>query len=149
MVDCTGEGAVFVEANADGTVEEIGDITKHDPVTLGKLVNDNIPAAKEILEIHPMLGQVWRSFGCFVLMISYILYMHMYFSLKEVPPLGEIKDHINLIDMISFISLVDFHYYIRSQTDLERSSLKKTNLIELVEGKWSYIIRVIFLNIPF
>ncbi|KAG6686175.1 hypothetical protein I3842_11G004200 [Carya illinoinensis] len=68
MVDCTGEGAVFVEANADGTVEEIGDITKHDPVTLGKLVYDNIPAAKEILEIHPMLAQVTKfKCGGFVL----------------------------------------------------------------------------------
>ena len=57
IVDCTGEGAVFVEAEADCTIEEIGDITKPDPVTLGKLVYD-IPGAKNILEIPPLIAQV-------------------------------------------------------------------------------------------
>ncbi|KAG5537238.1 hypothetical protein RHGRI_024625 [Rhododendron griersonianum] len=38
IVDCTAEGAVFVEAEANCTMEEIGDNTKPDPVTLGKLV---------------------------------------------------------------------------------------------------------------
>ncbi|KAL3839121.1 hypothetical protein ACJIZ3_023712 [Penstemon smallii] len=37
-VDCTGEGAVFVEAEADCELTELGDITKPDPMTLGKLV---------------------------------------------------------------------------------------------------------------
>ncbi|KAL9380761.1 hypothetical protein Peur_026418 [Populus x canadensis] len=46
IVNCTGEGAVFVEAEANCAMEEIGDITKPDPKTLGKLVYD-IPDAKE------------------------------------------------------------------------------------------------------
>lgn len=57
IVDCTGEGAVFVEAETDCGIEEIGDITKPDPVTLGKLVYD-IPGAKNILEIPPVVAQV-------------------------------------------------------------------------------------------
>lgn len=57
IVNCTGEGAVFVEAEADSSIEEIGDITKPDPVTLGKLVYD-IPGAKNILEIPPLVVQV-------------------------------------------------------------------------------------------
>jgi omega-hydroxypalmitate O-feruloyl transferase len=57
IVDCTGEGAVFVEAEADCAIEEIGNITKPDPVTLGKLVYD-IPGAKNILEIPPLVAQV-------------------------------------------------------------------------------------------
>lgn len=57
IVDCIGEGAVFVEAETDCTIEEIGDITKPDPVTLGKLVYD-IPGAKNILEIPPLVAQV-------------------------------------------------------------------------------------------
>lgn len=57
IVDCTGEGAVFVEAEANCAIEEIGDITKPDPVTLGKLVYD-IPGAKNILEIPPLVAQV-------------------------------------------------------------------------------------------
>lgn len=57
IVDCTAEGAVFVEAEANCTMEEIGDNTKPDPVTLGKLVYD-IPGAKNILEIPPLVAQV-------------------------------------------------------------------------------------------
>ncbi|KAL6996909.1 histone H3.1 [Sarracenia purpurea var. burkii] len=67
IVDCTGEGAVFVEAEANCTIEEIGDNTKPDPVTLGKLVYD-IPGAKNILEIPPLVAQVTKfKCGGFVL----------------------------------------------------------------------------------
>ena len=57
IVDCTGEGAVFVEAEADCSMYEIGDATKPDPATLGKLVYD-VPGAKNILEIPPLTVQV-------------------------------------------------------------------------------------------
>lgn len=59
IVDCTGEGAVFVEAEADCTIEDIGDTTKPDPETLGKLVYD-IPGAKNILEVPPLVAQVCK-----------------------------------------------------------------------------------------
>lgn len=57
IVNCTSEGAVFVEAEANCTMDAIGDITKPDPKTLGKLVYD-IPGAKNILEIPPLVAQV-------------------------------------------------------------------------------------------
>ncbi|KAI3832197.1 hypothetical protein MKX03_016492 [Papaver bracteatum] len=38
MVNCTGEGALFVEADANLALNEIGDFTKPDHVTYGKLV---------------------------------------------------------------------------------------------------------------
>ncbi|KAB2609087.1 omega-hydroxypalmitate O-feruloyl transferase-like [Pyrus ussuriensis x Pyrus communis] len=38
IVDCTGDGAVFVEAEANCEMEKIGDTTKPDPKTLGNLV---------------------------------------------------------------------------------------------------------------
>lgn len=67
IVNCTGEGAVFVEADANCTMEAIGDITKPDPETLGKLVY-NIPGAKNILEIPPLVAQVTKfKCGGFVL----------------------------------------------------------------------------------
>ncbi|KAF5957285.1 hypothetical protein HYC85_004510 [Camellia sinensis] len=67
IVDCNGEGAVFVEAEANCDIEEIGDNTKPDPVTLGKLVYD-IPGAKNILEMPPLVAQVTKfKCGGFVL----------------------------------------------------------------------------------
>ncbi|KAL4289498.1 hypothetical protein GQ457_14G005050 [Hibiscus cannabinus] len=67
IVDCTGEGAVFVEAEANCKMEEIGDITKPDPETLMKLVYD-IPGAKNILEMPLLVAQVTKfQCGGFVL----------------------------------------------------------------------------------
>ncbi|KAI3759513.1 hypothetical protein L6452_07396 [Arctium lappa] len=67
IVDCNNEGAVFVEAEANCNIEDIGDHTKPDPMTLGKLVYD-IPGAKNILEIPPLVVQVTKfKCGGFVL----------------------------------------------------------------------------------
>ncbi|CAL0323292.1 unnamed protein product [Lupinus luteus] len=62
IVDCNGEGAMFVEGEANCSMEEIGDITKTDPGTLGKLVYD-IPDAKHILQMPPLVAQVTK-FNC-------------------------------------------------------------------------------------
>ena len=59
IVDCNGEGAIFVEAEANCSMKEIGDITKPDPETLRKLVYD-IPGAKNILEVPPLVAQVCK-----------------------------------------------------------------------------------------
>ncbi|KAJ8771938.1 hypothetical protein K2173_027115 [Erythroxylum novogranatense] len=67
IINCTGEGAVFVAAEANCKLAEIGDITKPDPETLGKLVYD-IPGAKNILEMPPLVAQVTKfKCGGFVL----------------------------------------------------------------------------------
>ena len=76
IVDCTGEGAVFVEAEANCGLEEMGDITKPDPITLGKLVYE-IPGAQNLLEIPFLMIQVWvlsNSFVCCLSCIKVILW---------------------------------------------------------------------------
>lgn len=62
IVDCTGEGAVFLEAEADCEMEEIGDMSKPDPSALGKLVFE-IPEAENILQMPLMAAQVTK-FKC-------------------------------------------------------------------------------------
>ncbi|WCJ40173.1 HXXXD-type acyl-transferase family protein [Euphorbia peplus] len=62
IVDCNGEGAVFVEAEANCALKQIGDITKPDPDTLSMLVYD-IPGAKNILQMPPLVVQVTK-FKC-------------------------------------------------------------------------------------
>lgn len=70
IVDCTGEGALLVEAEANCSMEEIGDITKPDPGTLGKLVYD-IPGAKHILQMPPLVAQVsFMTFSCTLFLMS-------------------------------------------------------------------------------
>ncbi|BAT79372.1 Omega-hydroxypalmitate O-feruloyl transferase [Vigna angularis] len=62
IVHNPGEGALFVEAEANCDIEEIGDLTKPDPHTLGKLVY-NVPGARNILEMPLMTVQVTK-FRC-------------------------------------------------------------------------------------
>lgn len=57
VVDCTGDGAVFVEAEANCTVQDIGDTAKPDPGTLGKLVYET-PGAQHILQMPLLAVQV-------------------------------------------------------------------------------------------
>lgn len=61
-VELTGEGAVFVEADAACDLDAVGDLTKPDPAALGQLVY-SVPGAKHILEMPPMTAQVTR-FKC-------------------------------------------------------------------------------------
>ncbi|CAD6254010.1 unnamed protein product [Miscanthus lutarioriparius] len=61
-VELTGEGAVFVEADAACDLADVGDLTKPDPAALGQLVY-SVPGAKHILEMPPMTAQVTR-FRC-------------------------------------------------------------------------------------
>ncbi|CAO2831255.1 unnamed protein product [Amaranthus hypochondriacus] len=73
IVNCDGEtdGAVFVEAEADCNMDEIGDSTKPDPVTLGKLVYE-VPGVKSLLQTPLLVVQVTKfkcggfSLGCCV-----------------------------------------------------------------------------------
>lgn len=62
-VDCTGEGVVFVEADAACDLADMGDLsTTPDPAALGQLVY-SIPGAKNILQMPPITAQVTR-FKC-------------------------------------------------------------------------------------
>ncbi|CAK9183522.1 unnamed protein product [Ilex paraguariensis] len=66
-VDCNGEGVVFVEAEANCTIEVIGDNRMPDPLVHGKLFYD-IPSAKGLLEVPPIMAQVTKfKCGGFVL----------------------------------------------------------------------------------
>ena len=56
-VHCYGQGAVFVDAEATGSVSDLGDLTKPDPARLGKLVYE-VPDVKTILDIPPVVVQV-------------------------------------------------------------------------------------------
>ncbi|KAH7849066.1 hypothetical protein Vadar_012448 [Vaccinium darrowii] len=53
VVHCTDEGAVFVEAKADCTIEDIG----NDTVAMERLVYDT-PSAKHLIEVPPLAAQL-------------------------------------------------------------------------------------------
>ncbi|KAK7358672.1 hypothetical protein VNO77_00610 [Canavalia gladiata] len=70
IVDCREEGVVFVEAEANCVIEDLGDLSKPDLQTFAKLVYD-IPHAKNILHIPPLLIQVTKfKCGGFVLGVN-------------------------------------------------------------------------------
>jgi omega-hydroxypalmitate O-feruloyl transferase len=52
-MDCTGKGTVFVEAEADCAMVDIGDVTDPNASVLSRLVY-NTPGSKNILEM-PLL----------------------------------------------------------------------------------------------
>jgi omega-hydroxypalmitate O-feruloyl transferase len=56
-VECTGEGAPFVEADAACDLADVGDLSTPDPAALGQLVY-SVPGAKNILEMPPITAQV-------------------------------------------------------------------------------------------
>ncbi|MCL7025685.1 hypothetical protein MKW94_015022 [Papaver nudicaule] len=70
MVNCTGEGALFVEAEANLTLDDIGDFNKPDPVTHGKLVYGLLDPTN-ILQNPLLVAQVTKfKCGGFVLGVS-------------------------------------------------------------------------------
>ncbi|GAU50843.1 hypothetical protein TSUD_76110 [Trifolium subterraneum] len=71
IIDCTEEGVVFVEAEANCMMEDLGDMTKPNNIEiLRKLVYD-IHTAKNLLEIPPLLIQVTKfKCGGFVLGVN-------------------------------------------------------------------------------
>ncbi|KAG0485740.1 hypothetical protein HPP92_009819 [Vanilla planifolia] len=62
MVDCTGEGVLFVEAEADCNMADVGDIDKPESATLDKLIYI-VRGAKNILEM-PLLVVQLTKFRC-------------------------------------------------------------------------------------
>ncbi|CAI0552808.1 unnamed protein product [Linum tenue] len=70
-VSCTGEGVVFVEAEADCALDDV-DFSKPDKATRGKLVLYDVPGARNKFEI-PLMAQQVTKFKCggFVLGISF------------------------------------------------------------------------------
>ncbi|XWS68289.1 hypothetical protein CRYUN_Cryun04dG0078100 [Craigia yunnanensis] len=62
VVRCTGEGVPFVEAVSNSTIEELGDITRVDPVKLRKLVY-HLDEVNSILDVPPLTVQI-TSFRC-------------------------------------------------------------------------------------
>ncbi|KAI3925185.1 hypothetical protein MKW92_024024 [Papaver armeniacum] len=70
-INCTGEGAAFVEAEVDCCMDEIGDFVSSNPKTLPKLVYDRSIDAKNLLEVPPLAVQVTRfKCGGFILGVS-------------------------------------------------------------------------------
>ena len=56
-VHCYGQGALFVDAEATGSVSDLGDLAIPEPARLGKLVYE-VPDAKTILDVPPLVVQV-------------------------------------------------------------------------------------------
>ncbi|KAL5223178.1 hypothetical protein ABZP36_027891 [Zizania latifolia] len=74
IVDCTGEGAVFVDAEADCAMADIGDITRPDPSVLGELVY-SVPGAKNVLEM-PLLAAQARTRHKLISWLMVISHLH-------------------------------------------------------------------------
>ncbi|XWS51460.1 hypothetical protein CRYUN_Cryun12cG0178200 [Craigia yunnanensis] len=134
IVDCTGEGAVFVEAEANCGLEEMGDITKPDPITLGKLVYE-IPGAQNLFEIPLLVIQVTKfkcgGFAIGMSMNHCMLYM-------ESDKLGQLKEKTMEDGVLSkcttFEVLEGFVWRVRCQA-LDLLPEQQTKLLFAVDGR--------------
>ncbi|CAN1838961.1 Omega-hydroxypalmitate O-feruloyl transferase [Linum perenne] len=70
-IDCTREGVVFVEAEADCEMDKIVDLKKLDEGTRGKMVYD-LHGAKTMMDYPPLMAQVTKfKCGGFVLGLAF------------------------------------------------------------------------------
>ena len=71
MVDCTGDGVVFVEADANVTIDDFGDI--HPPIPSHKELLYDIPGTSNLLNAPLLFVQVSSSSTPFLIHDQVIL----------------------------------------------------------------------------
>ena len=64
MVDCTGDGAIFIEADADVTLDEFGDL--HPPFPCFQELLYDVPGTSDLLNTPLLLIQVSFLFYNFI-----------------------------------------------------------------------------------
>ncbi|XP_022726638.1 omega-hydroxypalmitate O-feruloyl transferase-like [Durio zibethinus] len=74
-VRCTGEGVPFVEAISSSTIEELGDISRADPVKFRKLVH-HLDKVDSILDVPPLTVQI-TSFRCGGIVLGIVMNHHV------------------------------------------------------------------------
>ncbi|RHN51674.1 putative alcohol O-acetyltransferase [Medicago truncatula] len=83
MVDCTGEGVLFIEADADVTLKQFGDALHPPFPCLGELIYD-VPGSSDVLNTPLLLIQVlslslthvcMRAHTLFMILFSYVLFI--------------------------------------------------------------------------
>ena len=94
MVDCTGDGVIFIEADADVTLDEFGDL--HPPFPCFQELLYDVPGTSDIINTPLILIQVSLSFlelfMCMIILcINLKVYKSCFFYKYSIINIGTLK----------------------------------------------------------
>ncbi|XP_026428268.1 omega-hydroxypalmitate O-feruloyl transferase-like [Papaver somniferum] len=128
MVHCTGEGALFVDAEANLTLDEMGDFTKPDPATYGKLVYGHLDQRNILL--NPLVVAQVTKFKCG----GFVLGLSMNHAMADGTSTVEFMRSWDIVDVFNTKAIFEQEMLITKSFIFHRENLEKRKKKAMEDG---------------